>query len=180
MLLLKVLFVEEHTSAYERKLSVCASDVMGAAVRLVVCRPELREGAAVEDARERPENPAVCDDEDRLGLALERDDDLLEKAEEPGLDLRERLAAFAWRVARRVLERRTDVVVGEYADGRPFVRPEVDLVKAIVDDGLDTVRRGEYLGCVPGAAVGAHERAVEPESGGNEPVARQLGLTDAA
>ena len=30
-----------------------------------------------------------------------------------------------------------------------------------------------------GAAVGTHERAVEPESGGNEPVARQLGLADA-
>ena len=70
VLLLKVLFVEEHTSAYERKLSVCASDVMGAAVRLVVCRPELREGAAVEDARERPENPAVRDNENGLGIAL--------------------------------------------------------------------------------------------------------------
>ena len=84
-----VLFVEEHTSAYERELSVCASDAMGAAVRLVVCRPELGEGAAVEDPCERPENPAVCDDENGPGLALERDDRLVEKAAESGLDRRE-------------------------------------------------------------------------------------------
>ena len=176
--MLKVLFVEEHTSAYERKLSVCTSDAMGAAVRLMVRRPERGEGAAVEDARERPEDSAVCDDEDGLGLALERDDRLVEKTPESGLDLCERLASFSWRVARRILESGTDIVVGERVDGRPFVRPEVDLVKAIVNDGLDTVRRGENLGGMAGAAIGAHERTVETESGGDEAVASQFSLAD--
>lgn len=152
---------------------------MGAAVRLVVRRPEVGEGAAVEDTRERSEDPAVCDDKDRLGLALERDDDFLEKAAEPSLDLLKRLAAFAGRVARRILERRTDVVVGERVDGCPLVRPEVDFMQSVVDDGLDTMRRGENRGGMAGTAVGTHERVVESESGGNEPVARQLGLADA-
>ena len=52
-------------------------------------------------------------------------------------------------------------------------------MQSVVDDGLDTMRRGENRGGMAGTAIGAHERAVEPESGGDEPVSRQLGLADA-
>ena len=60
-----------------------------------------------------------------------------------------------------------------------LVRPEVDFVKPIINDGRDAVRCCEDLGGVPCAAVGTRKRVVESESCGHEPVARQLGLADA-
>ena len=129
---------------------------MGAAVRLMVGRPEFGKGAVVEDARERSEDSAVCDDEDGVRLILEREDDLVEKAAQAILDGSERLASVAGHIGCRILECRLDVVVRERADGRSLIGPEVNLVKTFVDDGRNAVRRGENLGGVSGATVGAY------------------------
>ena len=59
---------------------------MGAAVRLTVGHPELGKGTVVEDARERSEDSAVCDDEDSVRLPFEREDDLGEKTAQTILD----------------------------------------------------------------------------------------------
>ena len=106
--------------------------------------------------------------------------DLVEKAAQAILDGSERLASVAGHIGCRILECRLDVVVRERADGRSLIRSEVDLVKTFVDDGRNAVRRGENLGGVSGATVGACKRMVESEAGGDKPIARQFGLADAA
>lgn len=171
--------VEEETTVNEREFAARTPDVVGAAIGLMVSRPEFGQRAMVKDARECSEDPAVGNDENGFGLARKRDEDLVEKTAKPSFDFRERLAAIAGHVPRRVFERRSDVVVREGADGRSLVRPEVDFVKSIINDGCDAVRCCEYLGGVPCAAVGTRKRVVESESCGHEPIARQLGLADA-
>ena len=146
----------------------------------MVGRPEFGKGAVVEDARERSEDSAVCDDEDGVRLVLEREDDLVEKTAQAVLDSSERLTSVAGHIGCRILECRLDVVVRERADGRSLIRSEVNLVKTFVDNGHDAVRCGENLGGVSGAAVGACKRMVESETGGDESISRQFGLADAA
>ena len=98
--------------------------------------------------------------------------DLVEKAAQAILDGSERLTSVAGHIGCRILESRLDVVVRERADGRSLIRSEVDLVKTFVDDGRNAVRRGENLGGVSGATVGACKRTVESEAGGDKPIAR--------
>ena len=106
--------------------------------------------------------------------------DLVEKAAQAILDGSERLTSVAGHIGCRILESRLDVVVRERADGRSLIGPEVNLVKTFVDDGRNAVRRGENLGGVSGATVGACKRMVESEAGGDKSIARQFGLADAA